>query len=108
VTLRVSDDTPTVPDYPAQLDTAADRTVVPDRVVAALGLLRMGEIPVMGVGGNVVVLPTFLVELTIRQLQPLVIKVVAGPDEPYVLLGRDVLNRHRILLDGPALAFEIG
>lgn len=28
--------------------------------------------------------------------------------ELYVLLGRDVLNRHRILLDGPQLAFEIG
>ncbi len=27
--------------------------------------------------------------------------------ETFVLLGRDVLNRHRLLLDGPGLALEI-
>jgi hypothetical protein len=33
--------------------------------------------------------------------------LVIGFAEDYVLLGRDVLNRLRILLDGPALTAEI-
>jgi len=35
------------------------------------------------------------------------IEVLANRDEPYVLLGRDVLNRHRIVLDGPQLLLDI-
>ena len=38
---------------------------------------------------------------------PRVIRVVASRDEPYVLLGRDVLNGHRVILDGPRLHLEI-
>jgi hypothetical protein len=34
--------------------------------------------------------------------------VVASSGEPWVLLGRDVLNAHRLLLDGPHLTLEIG
>jgi hypothetical protein len=34
-------------------------------------------------------------------------EVLANRDELYVLLGRDVLNRHRIVLDGPQLVLEI-
>jgi hypothetical protein len=34
--------------------------------------------------------------------------VFALEGEPFILLGRDVLNQHRVLLDGPGLALEIG
>jgi hypothetical protein len=50
----------------------------------------------------------FLVQLGLRQSTPRVIRVVASRDEPYVLLGRDVLNGYRLLLDGPRLRLEIG
>jgi hypothetical protein len=33
--------------------------------------------------------------------------VLASHDEPYALLGRDVLNRFTILLDGPNLVLEV-
>jgi hypothetical protein len=108
VTLRSPDGITAVADFPAQLDTAADRTVVPLRVIEELHLVQMGTITESGVGGQVAVLPAFLVELTVRQLQPLALKVIASPEEPFVPLGRDVLNRYRIVLDGPQLALEIG
>ena len=34
-------------------------------------------------------------------------EALANRDEPYILLGRDVLNSHRIVLDGPQLVLEI-
>jgi hypothetical protein len=32
---------------------------------------------------------------------------VLAADEPYVLLGRDILNRYRVVLDGPKQKLEI-
>jgi hypothetical protein len=92
---------------PAQLDTAADLNVVPWNVVNDLKLAQLDLIPTAGFGGHVTLVPTFLVELAIRQLEPVVVKVAASRDEPYVLLGRDVLNRYRIVLNGPELFVEI-
>jgi hypothetical protein len=34
--------------------------------------------------------------------------VLASPSEQWVLLGRDVLNAHRLLLDCPSLGLEMG
>ncbi len=61
----------------------------------------------IGFGGQVLTLPTFLVDLGIRQLNPVTIKVLASPDESYALRGRDVLNRFTISLDEPNLALEL-
>jgi len=43
----------------------------------------------------------------VRDLEPVTVKVLASDEEPYALLGRDVLNRFTILLDGPNLALEL-
>jgi hypothetical protein len=45
---------------PAQVDSAADRTVLPDRLVAALGLVEDGRLLFQGFAGQVVELPVFL------------------------------------------------
>ncbi len=91
----------------AQLDTAADRTLLPSSLVQALGLPKIGRIAVGGVGGTVQKMPTYPVLLAIHGLGERSIAVVADEEEPWVILGRDVLNAHRILLDGPKLALEI-
>jgi len=65
-------------------------------------------LPVKGFGGQAIPLPTVLVEITIRQQQPVPMEALLSPDEPYLILGRDLLNRYRILLDGPQLALEMG
>lgn len=95
-------------DVPAQLDTGADRTLLPDAFVQALGLLQLSTIPIGGVGGLTQAMPSYLVEVGIHNLTFQVVEVVADPDEAWVLLGRDVLNAHRIVLDGPRLSLEIG
>jgi hypothetical protein len=95
-------------DVPAQLDTAADRTLIPDTLVQALALPQMGTLTIGGVGGVQQVMPTYPLLLAIHDLPAQTIEVVASSGEPWVLLGRDVLNAERLLLDGPRLALEIG
>jgi hypothetical protein len=51
--------------------------------------------------------PTYKVELTVRMLSPQKVVLIAHDEEPFILLGRDVLNRHRVLLDRPGLTLEI-
>lgn len=94
-------------DLPAQLDSAADRTVLPGSVVEALGLVEDGRVLFQGFAGEVIELPVFLVEALVHDFRPLLIRAALGENEPHILLGRDVLNAHRILLDGPQLALEI-
>jgi hypothetical protein len=107
VSLRCRETGQEAADLPAQLDTAADRTVIPGKLVEELRLIPLDELPAGGFGGQVFLLRTYRLELRIRDLQPVLLEVLAHPDEPFILLGRDVLNAHRIVLDGRTLTLEI-
>ena len=96
-----------VEEIPAQLDSGADRSVIPWSIVEALRLPQLDELPALGFGGHLFLAPTFLVELTLRSLTPITVEALASREEPYVLLGRDVLNHFRVLLDGPNLFLEM-
>ncbi len=107
VTIRSPHEETAVSETPGLLDTAADITVLPARVAEELHLIPLDEIPIGGFDGHVTWVPTFLVQLELRQCPPRMTRVVTSRDEPYVLLGRDVLNFHRVTLDGPQLRLEI-
>lgn len=108
VAIRRPGDGPYSDDLPAQIDTVADRSVIPGGLIARLGLVPLDELPVAGFGGQVLMVSTYLVELSLRGQPPRLVEVLAHEGEPYVLLGRDILNHLRLLLDGPGLALEIG
>jgi hypothetical protein len=95
-------------DVPAQLETAADRTLLPDSLVQSLNLPQIGTIAIGGVGGVAQTMPSYPVQVTIHNLPTLTLEVVASPGETWALLGRDVLNAEKLLLDGPNLLLEIG
>jgi gag-polyprotein putative aspartyl protease len=97
-----------VRDVPAQLDTGADRSLIPQAIVDALGLNFSGSMTIGGVGGSVEEMKLYPASFSIHRLTPHVIEVLDHPGEPWVLLGRDMLNSYRLLLDGPGLALEIG
>lgn len=92
----------------AQIDSGADRTVLPEKVVQALILPQVGQIEIAGLGGAIHVLRTYAVLLGVHDLPLRRLEIVANEAEEWILLGRDVLNNHRIILDGPQLALEIG
>jgi hypothetical protein len=95
-------------ELPAQLDTAADRTVIPEQFVRDLTLPRTGTITVEGIGGNVSTMPLHRAELALPGQQPRLFEVATTPNEPWILIGRDVLNSVRVVLDGPQQLLEIG
>jgi predicted aspartyl protease len=107
VTIRTPRGEQMVADVPALLDTAADITVVPGRISDELHLVPLDEISIEGFDRHVTCVPTFLVQVSLRQLEPVVVKVVVGREEPFVLLGRDILNQYRVLFDGRQLRLEI-
>jgi hypothetical protein len=107
VTLAAPGDSNAVDDVPAQLDTAADRSVIPWAIVDALALPQLDELPALGFGGHLTSAATFLLDIAIRTFNPVTVEVFGSREEPFVLLGRDVLNHYRLVLDGPSLIVEI-
>jgi len=108
VSLRPPVEGNSLDNLPAQVDTAADRTVIPGELVTRLGLVPLDELPVAGFGGQVLLVTTYLVEISLRDGPSRPIEVFAHEGEPYILLGRDVLNHLHLRLDGPGLVLEIG
>jgi hypothetical protein len=53
-------------------------------------------------------MPSYPVELAIHNLPRQAAEVVASTGEGWILLGRDVMNAHRVVLYGPNLVLEIG
>jgi predicted aspartyl protease len=107
VNLSHPDGSASLDDQPAKVDTGADRTVIPEAVAAALALDAVDVLEVEGLDGTRIRLPTSFVVVTIRAVSPVTVAVLRSPGEPEILLGRDVLNHFRIVLDGPDLALEI-
>lgn len=108
VTLRCPNRGVTTRSVVALIDTGADQTVLPRAMIDAMELVVTGVERVQGFAGQIIELGVYVVELSIHDSAPLRIEALVGEQEKYVLLGRDVLNAHRILLDGPQLALEVG
>ncbi len=91
----------------ALADTGADQTVVPESVVAALELPQLDQEVVRGFDGAAQILPTYLVVLQVRDLAPVEVEVIASSRVSNAVVGRDVLNRYRVMLNGPGRVLEI-
>ena len=107
VTLRSSVSSAEVKGVLAQIDTAADRSVVPSGVLDALGVQPIDTVTIAGVGGTREEMYVFAVAVHLGGTPGRVIGVVGHAGESWMLLGRDVLNGFRIVLDGPNLTLEI-
>ena len=92
---------------PAQIDSAADRTVLPLSIAEAMKLHSIGNVLIGGVGGTLIAMPSYAVLLGVHTLAERLGEVIAHPEESWILLGRDVLNSLRIVLDGPRMVLEI-
>ena len=89
---------------PMLVDTGADCTLVPTSIVRRLGLPSINVITLTGVGGASNRAMVHAASIEVGGLR-LLAQVVAFADE--AILGRDILNRTVMTLDGPGLAISI-
>ena len=89
-----------------KLDTGADITVIPQRLVGQLGFSPKGRVWTRGYDGTYAQRPVYYVRLTLEGFNLAAVRCIAA-DRADVLLGRNVLNRFIIILDGKNLTFEL-
>ena len=89
-------------------DSGADRTVLPTRLAVQLKLDEVDRRNFEGLGGQQVTMSIFRLLVTVRGCPSLEVDAAGNDGEPHILLGRDVLNNFRIVLDGPNGKLEIG
>jgi predicted aspartyl protease len=89
-----------------KLDTGADLAVIPDEVVARLGLTPHRQVWARGYDGTYSQRGVYYVRLSIEKNEILAVRCLAGARDT-VLVGRNVLNRFVITLDGRRLRFTL-
>ena len=89
-----------------KLDSGADISVIPEQVADGLQLIPAREIQTRGYDGVVRDIQSYFVALEVEGYPIQLIEVVTSRRAD-ALLGRDVLNRFKITLDGKALTFEM-
>jgi predicted aspartyl protease len=88
-----------------KLDTGAALTVIPQRLVSALGLSPHRQVWARSYDGTYSQRSVYYARLVIEGHELAVPCLTA--DRETVLVGRDVLNRFVLTLDGPNLRFEL-
>lgn len=104
---RPDDSGPIADDVPAQVDSASDYTILPEALIEQLGLAQVGQLAVKGFSGVFRKAPTYLVLSGLKNRERFRIRVLGDRNEPWTIVGRDVLNRFCILLDGPNEWLEV-
>lgn len=89
-----------------KIDTGADLTVLPETLVQQLGLSPKGMVWTRGFDGTASRRAAYYVRLRVEGFNVPVVRCVTSARQD-VLLGRNVLNRFVLTLDGPRLTFTL-
>ena len=89
-----------------KLDTGADLTVIPESLVPQLALAARAHVWVRGYDGTFSQRPVYYVRFSLEGHELPAVRCIAT-DRRNVLVGRNVLNRFVITLDGRNLRFEV-
>ena len=88
------------------LDSGADMSVIPNAAVRDLNLQPVSVARSRGFGGSVEESMIFAASLSLVREEVEAARV-PGWDEDYALVGRDLINGWRLVLDGPAQSFSL-
>ena len=94
--------------YPAKgkIDTGADCTIIPNYLVRPLDLESTGTTLVMTADGAEKTFHNYFISIAINGIKFESFEVIAMEKE-YVLLGRDLINLWKLVIDGESETFTI-
>jgi len=90
----------------AIVDSGADGTLIPQSLIDEIGAPLVDDVRVRSPWGRWRYLQLFTVDIGLETLRLSAIEVVGDDLGDEIILGRNVLNRLRLLLDGPAGRIE--
>lgn len=86
----------------ALIDSGADITVIPERIVSQLKLRRVDSMLASGFGKAMIEATVYSAILSIEGiLKPTIYRILSW-NEDYALIGRDLLNKLIAVLNGPS------
>lgn len=91
----------------ALIDTGADGTILPITILNAVGAKYANTVRMRGVTGNRQWVDRYKVRLQVGEVVVNGVDGVAGPATGEAIIGRDVLNHLKLILDGPANMLEL-
>ena len=89
------------------IDTGADGTLIPQSLLDQVGAPFVDDVRVRSHRGECRNMQIFTVDIGVGVLRLLAVEVVGDDRGEEIVLGRNVLNRLRLLLDGPAGQVEV-
>ena len=93
----------------ALIDTGADGTLIPWSIIERLNLQQVDQVEVTGYNQRDYQLkPVFSAHISIPRLKPLIIRAIPIESDDYAIIGRDIINKWQLDLNGPGLVGSIG
>jgi len=90
----------------AKLDTGASITAIPERLISSLELVPVRTVTALDYKGTEQQHQSFFVHLVLNGMRFDWVEVVSARMRN-LLVGRDILNRLKVTLDGKNLSFEV-
>ena len=107
ISLRASDDSPAIGALSALVDTGADITLVPLSLLEQIEAPELDEVRLRSHWGHATTVTTYLVNIELSTGVLPGLEVVGDLHAGEIVLGRDVLNRLLLLIDGPRQLTDI-
>ncbi|MCG8368810.1 MAG: retropepsin-like domain-containing protein [Pseudanabaenales cyanobacterium] len=88
--------------FEAIIDSGAAMTCIPESILTGIGeLVRGKSVGMKSANGECIVRETFYVGIRLSNFQTDISKlwVICIPPKGYVILGRDIINEHKVALD---------
>jgi predicted aspartyl protease len=105
--LGLPGESPLVGPLVAVVDTGADGTLVPAKTLAPFWSAETDRIWIVGQWGGRHLAKAYMLDLHIGELRLPAMRVTSDDRGNEIILGRDVLNKLQLRLDGPAHTTEI-